>query len=254
MRRRKKSGEDAPSGNFDMLFLQLMMIMMAFFILLSSLSVIVEDRRHKALNSLAGAFNLLPSGANLSKGHGQSIPSREIGATSNATMRTAKELTKTAKMLGKGNTIQVLPLDKRNVKVRLPERMLFAPGEVRLASGAITFLNRLAIILRRPEVQEVTIEGYTDATPSHNALYASNWELSAARAMAVFRYLARLGVPKSHMVAAGMGDTHPLPGNTATNRRVELLIRFHPVTSHNVRMISPRQGARPEKASRGKKE
>ncbi len=248
-RRKKKNQDDSPPGNFDMLFLQLMMIMMAFFILLSSLSVVVEDRRQKALNSLAGAFNLLPSGANLSKGHGQSIPSREIGATSSASMRTAKDLTKVAKILGIGNAIHILPLDKRTVRVRLPERLVFAPGQVRLSPAIIAFLNRLASILRRPEVHEITIEGHTDETPSRGTRYASNWELSAARAMAVFRYLGGQNVAKSRMVVAGMGDAHPLPGD-ANSRRVEILIRFTPTTSRNVRMISPKTKATSDDAGK----
>lgn len=63
-----------------------------------------------------------------------------------------------------------------------------------------------------------------------------NWELSAARAMQIFLELAKYGIPRSKLVATGMGDTRPLPisetgGDEAMNRRVELLIRFRPTTS-----------------------
>ena len=243
MARRKKTREDPPSGNFDLLFLQLMMIMMAFFILLSSLATIVEDRRHKALNSLAGAFSIMPAGANLSEGEGQSIPSREIGAQNTATMRTAKSLTNVAKLLGKGKAINVLPLDKDSVLVRMPERILFDSGKTEIRPDLIPLLDVLAEIMRQPEIQEIIIEGHTDETPPEGSSFASNWELSAARAMHVFDKLADLGIPKSHMVVAGMGDAHPLPseavnGDITQNRRVELLITFLPTATKNVKMIS----------------
>jgi len=242
MARRKKPKDDPPEGNFDMLFLQLMMIMMAFFILLSSMATIVEERRHKALNSLAGAFSIMPAGANLSEGKGQSIPSREIGAANAATMRTAKALTDVAKLLGMDKAVHVLPLDKDKVLVRFPERILFEPGQIKLSPQVSSYLELLSDLLRQPEIREIIIEGHTDETPSENALFASNWELSAARAMQVFHKLADQRVPKSRMVVAGMGDAHPLPldinkGDDAQNRRVELLIRFLPTTVKNVQML-----------------
>jgi len=243
-RKRKKPPEDPPESNFDLLFLQLMMIMLAFFILLSSIAVIVEEKRQTALNSLAGAFSLMPAGANLSKGHGQSIPSREIGATNTATMRTAKDLTKIAKVLGMGKAVHILPLDKSTVLVRLPEKILFGPGQVKLDPKIISFIDILSDVLRQPEIQSITIEGHTDETPLRGSRFASNWELSAARAMQVFHRLANRGIPRSRMIVAGMGDAHPLPvsetnGNSAQNRRVELLIRFRPTTARNAQVISP---------------
>jgi len=242
MARRKKTPDDPPSGNFDMLFLQLMMIMMAFFILLSSMATIVEERRHKALNSLAGAFSIMPSGANLSEGKGQSIPSREIGAENAATMRTAKALTDVAKLLGMDKAVHVLPLDKDKVLVRFPERILFEPGQIKLSSQVSSYLELLSDLLRQPEIREITIEGHTDEEPSENPLFASNWELSAARAMQVFHKLAEQRVPKSRMVVAGMGDAHPPPldinkDDSEQNRRVELLISFLPTTVKNVQML-----------------
>ena len=249
MARRKKIQEEPPTGNFEMLFLQLMMIMMAFFILLSSIATIVEEKKHKALDSLAGAFSIMPSGANLSEGKGQSIPSREIGATNAASMRTAKALTDVSKLLGMGEAVHVLPLDKDKVLVRFPERILFGPGQVELSPKFTPFLNLLSEILRQPEIREIIIEGHTDEMPSASTRFANNWELSAARAMQVFQKLADQRIPKSRMVAAGMGDAHPIlvteiKGDNAQNRRVELLIRFLPTTVKNVQMFSKDKNAK----------
>ncbi len=222
-----------------MLFLQLMMIMMAFFILLSALSVIIDEKRMKALNSIAGAFNLMPAGANLTQGRGASMPSRELGSTQAATKRTAKNLTNVAKLLGDGKTMQVLPLDKSTVRVRLQDQILFEPGKTELHADIRSLIVSIAKILNQPEIQEIVIEGHTDRTPLRGKGAMGNWELSAARAMQIFLELAKHDIPKSKMVAAGMGDTQPLPasethGNEALNRRVELLIRFRPTTSQEV--------------------
>jgi len=222
-----------------MLFLQLMMIMMAFFILLSALSVIIEEKRMKALNSIAGAFNLMPAGANLSQGRGASMPSRELGSTQAATKRTAKNLTNVAKLLGAGKAMTVLPLDKNTVRVRLQDKILFEPGKTALNATILSLIASIAEILRQPEIQEITIEGHTDKTPLRGKGAMGNWELSAARAMQIFLELAKHDIPKSKMVATGMGDTQPLPasetgGNEALNRRVELVIRFRPTTSQEV--------------------
>lgn len=219
-----------------MLFLQLMMIMMAFFILLSALSVIIEEKRMKALNSIAGAFNLLPEGANLTQGKGASMPSRELGSTQAATKRTAKNLTKVAKLLGESKAMTVLPLDKNTVRVRLQDKILFEPGKVELNANIRSLIASIAKILRQPEIQEIIIEGHTDKTPLRGKGAMGNWELSAARAMQIFLELEKHDISKSKMVASGMGDTQPLPasetrGNEALNRRVELIIRFRPTTS-----------------------
>ena len=194
-RKSKKVNED-PKSNFDMLFLQLMMIMMAFFILLSALSVIVDEKRLKALNSIAGAFNLLPAGANLSQSHDASMPSKELGAANTATKRTAKKLTNVAKLLGVGSAVHVLPLDKSTVRVRMQEQILFKPGQVALNASIRTFIASIAEILIQPEIQDITIEGHTDRTPMRGKGAMGNWELSAARGMQVFHELAKYNPPK----------------------------------------------------------
>ncbi|MFQ5355116.1 MAG: OmpA family protein [Mariprofundaceae bacterium] len=250
-RRKKKKQDDPPEGNFDMLFLQLMMIMMAFFILLTSISTIVDEKRVLALGSIAGAFSLFPSGANLDEGDGPSMPNREHGGQNPASKRTAKDLTEIAKLLGMGDAVHVLPLDKNSVRVRLQEKILFQPGRVNLNPETTHFLSLLASLLQKPEIQEITIEGHTDGTPSKSKIYPSNWELSAARAMQVYHAFAGEGIVKTKMVVAGMGDTQPLSasetkGSLALNRRVEIQIRFRPTSSSTTRPVSEGKQQPPE--------
>ena len=79
-----------------------------------------------------------------------------------------------------------------------------------------------------PDVNWVLrVDGHTDATPIHNARFASNWELSAARAISVVKFLISQGIPAAHLAATGFGENQPVdPGNTpeayAKNRRIEI--------------------------------
>ncbi len=222
------------------LMLSLMMQMLAFFILLTSMAVITKEKRMAALGSIAGTFGILSGGANLTPGHGPSVPARAIFQGNKIPVRTARELTKTAKELGLGRAIHVLPLANGGVRVRMDERILFAPGTIVLTPRAEALMGPLAKIFSRPEIMKVRIEGFTDETPSHGSLYASNWELSAARAMSVLRALLAHGVPASRMSAAGMGSNHPLheKGRNAS-RRVEIVIKFHPVVTGRSRDRTP---------------
>ena len=72
------------------------------------------------------------------------------------------------------------------------------------------------------------VDGHTDVRPlSGTTTFKTNWDLSAARAIAVVQYLISKGVPPQRLVAAGFGEFQPIdPGNTeeaySRNRRIEL--------------------------------
>lgn len=71
------------------------------------------------------------------------------------------------------------------------------------------------------------IDGHTDRVPIQNERFASNWELSAARAVSVVRFLSQKGIPEKRMAAAGFSKYHPIDtADTAQayqkNRRIEI--------------------------------
>jgi chemotaxis protein MotB len=71
------------------------------------------------------------------------------------------------------------------------------------------------------------VDGHTDIDPIQSPQFRSNWELSAARAIAVVNFLIANGVAPNHLVAAGFGEFQPIdPGSTeeakSRNRRIEL--------------------------------
>ncbi|WP_126428719.1 OmpA family protein [Brevibacillus marinus] len=129
-------------------------------------------------------------------------------------------------------------LDEQNIQfeqtpeglmIRLPENILFASGSAELrASGKAVIASVAEVLQRFPHL--VRIEGYTDNVPITSGWYRSNWELSAARALAVMRELVdEHQLPASRFLLAGLGELNPVADNTteenrARNRRVEMVI------------------------------
>jgi chemotaxis protein MotB len=67
------------------------------------------------------------------------------------------------------------------------------------------------------------VDGHTDNQPINTRQFPSNWELSAARAIAVVKFLNSQGIANGHLVAAGYGEYQPLSlMDSARNRRIEL--------------------------------
>jgi len=89
-----------------------------------------------------------------------------------------------------------------------------------LAPPLLTFLQQHDLVLM--------VSGYTDDQQlKGNGEYEDNWELSAQRALTVTRALTRAGIPPQALIAAGLGEHHPIVANDseesrAKNRRVEI--------------------------------
>lgn len=79
-----------------------------------------------------------------------------------------------------------------------------------------------------PEIAWVMrVDGHADRTPIRSTRFATNWELSAARAIAVANLLIQEGLPANRVAAAAFGENQPLdtaetPEAYARNRRIEL--------------------------------
>jgi chemotaxis protein MotB len=112
--------------------------------------------------------------------------------------------------------------------------VLFAPGKADLADAATQQLDPVIAALKQisgdipKDINWVLrVDGHTDRRPISNAQFASNWELSAARAISVVRYMITQGVPADRLAAAGFADNQPLDSGDGEdafrrNRRIEL--------------------------------
>jgi chemotaxis protein MotB len=105
----------------------------------------------------------------------------------------------------------------------------YDPGSDVLKENSREALDKVANVLK-PTKFRVRIEGHTDNIPIHNARFASNWELSTARATGMVRiFLERYGIPPARLAAAGYAEFHPVASNSTVenrsqNRRVDIVI------------------------------
>ncbi len=116
----------------------------------------------------------------------------------------------------------------------IQSEILFDAGQAALNAGGLPELDKLAnalIDVAReipPDIAWVLrVDGHTDARPIRSVQFPSNWELSAARSIAVVRYLATRGIPETRLLAAGFGEFQPLETGDSDdvlrrNRRIEL--------------------------------
>ncbi len=113
--------------------------------------------------------------------------------------------------------------------ISLHELGFFASGDAHLLPGAQEKITRIATVLMQYGL-DMRIEGHSDNVPIHNATYASNWELSTARATAVAMMLLNdAGFDPKRMSIAGYGEYHPTASNDtasgrSANRRVDIVI------------------------------
>jgi chemotaxis protein MotB len=116
---------------------------------------------------------------------------------------------------------------EKGVVLRFRDTVLFSLGSATLSAEANKILDKVAgPLFAMPYAIEV--EGHTDTLPIRSSNFPSNWELSAARATAVIRYLVEVRrFPPARLAARGMADNQPLGPNDPArgnprNRRVEI--------------------------------
>jgi chemotaxis protein MotB len=122
-----------------------------------------------------------------------------------------------------------LSLEPRGLVVSLPQATYFPSGEDTVAAETYASIGKVAGVVRKLP-NPVRVEGHTDSIPIHNPRFHSNWELSAARSIAIVELLAaRFDIPRERLAIAGYGEYAPIDSNQtpegrAHNRRVDLVI------------------------------
>ena len=129
-----------------------------------------------------------------------------------------------------GETAKVqFSLDERGLTVRLVgSETYFATNSADLSDQARRIMDAIAPVLQTSQ-HDVSVEGHADQRNS-TAPYATNWELSAARATGVLRDLVeRGGMPAEHVQSVGFGSSRPLAkgatdADNTLNRRVDIVV------------------------------
>lgn len=129
--------------------------------------------------------------------------------------------------------------DDRGVVLNLDASTLFAQGSADLKQAMLPLLKDLVGTITQPRFENyhLEIQGHTDNTPIKTQQFPTNFDLAAARALAIMRALADLGIKQDRMTMSSFGqfsprvpntldDGTPLPANQAMNRRVS--VRIYP--------------------------
>jgi chemotaxis protein MotB len=144
-----------------------------------------------------------------------------------------------------------LRIDPDGLIISLREIGFFDSGSAQIKSQARDAVHRVAEFLKARNCW-LRIEGHTDNVPIHTASFASNWELSTARATGLVKLLIENeGFAPERLSAAGYGEFHPVADNSSAagqqlNRRVDIVVVPQVIAVSQVALAS---GVRPGSAA-----
>jgi chemotaxis protein MotB len=113
--------------------------------------------------------------------------------------------------------------------VNILDRVMFDSGDAIVKADGENVLRKIAAILAEHPDLKIHVIGHTDNIPIRTR-YASNWELSTARALAAVHFLTeKAGIAPSRVGAVGYGEFRPIADNStpegrAKNRRIAVTI------------------------------
>lgn len=122
-----------------------------------------------------------------------------------------------------------ISMEPRGLAVSFKQAALFPSGEDVIATESYDSIEKVANAINKLP-NPVRLEGHTDGVPIHTPRFRSNWELSAARAIALLELLtAKYNVPRDRLSIGGYADTAPIDTNDTEegrtrNRRVDIII------------------------------
>jgi len=133
--------------------------------------------------------------------------------------------------------------------VNILDRVLFESGEAVLKPAGETVMRKIAALLAGHPTLKIHVIGHTDNVPIRSR-FASNWELSTARALAAVHFLTeKAGVDPRRVGAVGYGEFRPIADNAtaegrAKNRRIAITILSDELAGVDTSGPRARRGAR----------
>jgi chemotaxis protein MotB len=244
--------EEHPDERWLVSYADFITLLMVLFVILYSMGQI-DAKKYKLLAesmrtafTLGGAAQVVDNQINQAGGKkddGSSKPIVVPGIPEGPTQseEVAGQLTHMLASQNLGSQVSV-QTNIEGVMISLSEKLIFKEGQVDLPAEALPVLDTIATMLR-PINNKIRLVGHTNNIPSSNPSYATNWELSLARAMSVARYLMNAGIAPERFIIAGQGEYAPVfPNDTEDhkelNARVELIIIYQ-VESNVISTGSP---------------
>ena len=256
MARKKKVVQNPPGAPLWMTtYGDMITLVLCFFILLFAFSSTDTVKWKMVVSSLKGSIGVLDGGETLNRAEllsqgkdPNSISESILTAMEDAQTNDVEELLEIVKQLkqelseeiAKGEII--VQLNERGVLIRLQDTLLFDSGLAVLRGDAKLALNEVSSTLRGMD-RYYRIEGHTGDVPTDKRVYATNWELSAARATNVLRYLVENGNMDPFRMSGGVyGEFYPLvfnkdAGSRQKNRRVDIIVLKNDISYTEERVV-----------------
>ena len=252
LRRRQRPPEPVHQDRWLISYADFITLLFAFFVTMYSISTVDQMKMKKAATAIHGAFAEWRPGLGDGNQPLPSVPGRDAkaygarylagqGALADVRARLKERLD------AMGESRVELKVDPRGLVISVSEAASFPVGSADLDNQAQHLFHEIAVTLAALP-NAVRVEGHTDDIPIHTARYASNWELSTARATSVVAYFAQtVGLSPDRLSAAGYAEFRPQMESgsaeaRARNRRVDIVV-LNPQTSERE---EPRAGARLE--------
>jgi chemotaxis protein MotB len=193
--------QDAPRDRWLLSYADLVTLLLAFFVVMYSVSAVNESK----LTSLAETLST-------------SFQAEDVTQSETASPQTVAE-----QFIDDGIDFE-LDGNGDALLLSLPGELLFASGQSELSDTGLRQLKTLLPLFEQVS-GKIQIEGHTDNLPIQSDKFPSNWELSAHRAAATVRFLESAGVSKGQLSAVGLSDSQPVAINDTNkgrnlNRRV----------------------------------
>lgn len=237
MRRRRLTVENDGGGHAGggslrwlLTYADMITLLMAFFIMMYSMSVLNVSRFRQVAISIRSGFGGVKHGQGkwILSPVGQLIKQSD-GENLGVPWEVIRRLQKVVVDKQLQHSVMLRP-DERGLVVSLvTDKVLFSKGDAALSSGSRKTIVAVATALKDIP-NGICVEGHTCDLPIESNKFPSNWELSTARAASVVRCLIeQAGIPADRLSAAGYADSKPLVPNDsekdrAMNRRVDIVV------------------------------
>lgn len=242
----KKPKKGAPGWIVS--FADLQQLLLVFFILLFSMSSVDSAKFQEAMQSIqitldGSNIGFLDGGEMVNKENGSSQNNKDFNEQSKVESvaekkeQQLKEELLEAQNYLKNNEINGEKLDEymtaiktsEGIVLRINDVLLFDSGSAEIKENAAKVLLKMTDLIKANN-RAIRVEGHTDNVPIRNSRFASNWELSTARATKVVAFLLEHNmVLPEKLSASGYGEFKPVaPNDTAQNksknRRVDIVL------------------------------
>ena len=227
-RDKKESSSGGGSPEWMTTYGDLVTLLLCFFILLYSYSVIDMQKFQQLLSSIQVSFLGNEGIMDETIDPNDQVDDGDMPGTTDNILITYEAVKQYLKEQQIEDVVSAR-IEERGVVLEIQDRILFDSGKAEVKPEAATLLGKVSGIIKSVPNQ-IIVEGHTDNVPINTPQYPSNWELSVDRAVRVVRFLiSRHYVRPERFIATGYGEYHPVAENNtaagrARNRRVNIVI------------------------------